>query len=119
MWSAEGRDKNGVPTRDPGSISYTAAIETAASSDTSDEIPPFAQRVLRETARRRYFEADRPEPSPSCEAAADCERYFDNHRGLQDHNRHPPQKTRYAQVSPRRQCIRRGRGAVATAPPTF
>lgn len=159
VWSAEGRDKNGAPTRDPGSISYSAAIETAASSDTSDELPPFAQRVLREMSRRRYFEADRraflgdgaafiwnladehapgatqildrfhakehlieaakaiwpsdsdnyqrwyaareaeldagdieilverlhvhsdrPEPSPSCEAAADCERYFNNHR---------------------------------------
>jgi hypothetical protein len=59
VWSAEGRDKNGVPTRDPGSISYTAAIETAASPDISNEIPPFAQRVLREMSRRRYFEADR------------------------------------------------------------
>lgn len=59
VWSAEGRDKEGVPTRDPGSVTYTAAIETAASSDTSDGIPPFAQRVLRETSRRRYFEAKR------------------------------------------------------------
>jgi hypothetical protein len=59
VWSAEGRDKNGVPTRDPGSITYSAAIETAASSDTNDELPPFAQRVRREMSRRRYFEADR------------------------------------------------------------
>ncbi len=59
VWSAEARDKNGIPTRDPGSISYTAAIETAASSDTSDEPPPFAQRLIREMSRRRYPEADR------------------------------------------------------------
>jgi hypothetical protein len=59
VWSAEARDKDGIPTRDPGSVTYTAAIETAASSDTSDETPPFAQRLLREMSRRRYFEADR------------------------------------------------------------
>jgi hypothetical protein len=59
VWSAEARDKDGIPTRDPGSVSYTAAIETAASSDTSDDTSPFAQRMLREMSRRRYFEADR------------------------------------------------------------
>jgi hypothetical protein len=54
VWTAEGRDKNGVPVRDIGSVTYTAAIESAAMRDT-DEISEFAQRVARE-ARRRGFE---------------------------------------------------------------
>jgi hypothetical protein len=34
VWSAEGRDKDSTPVRDEGSISYSAAIESAASRDT-------------------------------------------------------------------------------------
>ena len=34
VWSAEGRDAEGVPVRDEGSVSYSAAIESAASRDT-------------------------------------------------------------------------------------
>lgn len=30
VWSAEGRDQQGIPVRDAGSISYSAAIESAA-----------------------------------------------------------------------------------------
>ena len=45
--------------RDPDSISYTAAIETAASRDTDREPSPFAQRVRREADRRRFADADR------------------------------------------------------------
>ena len=30
IWTAESRDKQGKPTRDPGSITYSAAIESAA-----------------------------------------------------------------------------------------
>ena len=34
IWSAEGRDKEGTPVRDAGSISYSAAVESAAHKDT-------------------------------------------------------------------------------------
>lgn len=34
IWSAEGYDKDGTPLRTPGSVSYSAAIESAATSDT-------------------------------------------------------------------------------------
>ena len=37
-WSAESRDEEGLPVRDPGSITYSAAIESAATRDT-DEYP--------------------------------------------------------------------------------
>jgi hypothetical protein len=48
----EGRDKEGTPVRDEGSISYSAAIESAAQKDT-DEVPSeFAARVEREARRR-------------------------------------------------------------------
>ena len=59
VWSAEGRDKEGVPMRDEGSITYSAAIETAATRDT-DEVPSeFAQRVMREATRRGFDRAKR------------------------------------------------------------
>ena len=38
VWSAEGRDEEGTPVRDPGSVTYSAAIESAATRDT-DEAP--------------------------------------------------------------------------------
>lgn len=55
VWSAEGRDAEGTPVRDIGSVSYTAAIESAAMHDTDETISEFAQRVARE-ARRRGFD---------------------------------------------------------------
>ena len=55
VWSAEGRDKENVPVRDPGSVSYSAAIERAAARDTDANCSAFAQRVERE-ARRRGFD---------------------------------------------------------------
>ena len=59
-WTAERRHpKTGIPMRDPDSVSYTAAIETAASRDTDREPSPFAQRVCREAERRRFAAADR------------------------------------------------------------
>jgi hypothetical protein len=59
VWSAEARDEEGRPVRDPGSVTYTAAIESAATLDT-DEVPSaFTQRVLREASRRRFTEAGR------------------------------------------------------------
>ena len=59
LWTAESRDKQGKPTRDPGSITYSAAIESAATQDTSPELSDFAARVLREATRRGFTEATR------------------------------------------------------------
>ena len=59
VWTAEGKDKDGIPQRDAGSVTYSAAIESAARRDT-DEIPSdFAQRVVREATRRGFDEATR------------------------------------------------------------
>ncbi len=59
VWSAEGRDEEGTPVRDEGSISYSAAIESAAQKDT-DEVPSeFAARVEREATRRGFERAAR------------------------------------------------------------
>ena len=55
VWTAEGRDDEGTPVRDVGSVSYSAAIESAATGDTAETLSEFAQRVDRE-ARRRSFE---------------------------------------------------------------
>ena len=59
LWTAESRDQEGKPIRDPGSISYAAAIESAATLDTSPELSDFAARVLREATRRSFAEATR------------------------------------------------------------
>lgn len=59
IWTAQGRDEHGHPVRDPGSVTYTAGIETAASPDASPKDSPFAERVLREAYRRRFDEAQR------------------------------------------------------------
>ena len=56
VWSAEGRDEKGVPVRDEGSITYTAAIESAA-ENTDGRPSEFAQRVQREAERRRFEQA--------------------------------------------------------------
>ncbi len=59
VWSAEGRDEEGTPVRDAGSISYSAALESAAQKDT-DEVPSeFATRVEREATRRAFERASR------------------------------------------------------------
>ena len=54
IWSAEGRDKKGTPVRDAGSISYSAAIESAAHKDTDATPSEFAARVEREATRRGF-----------------------------------------------------------------
>jgi len=59
IWSAEKRDEQGVPVRDAGSVSYSAAIESAAQSDTSQSPSEFAARVEREAARRGFAHANR------------------------------------------------------------
>lgn len=58
-WSAEGRDAEGTPTRDPGSKTVTAAIESAATRDTDAQVSEFAARASREGARRRFEMARR------------------------------------------------------------
>jgi hypothetical protein len=59
MWTAESRDEEGKPVRDPGSVTYSAAIESAAAPDTSPNRSDFAERVLREATRRGFTEAPR------------------------------------------------------------
>ena len=59
VWSAEDRDDKGAPVRDAGSVTYSAAIESAASSDTDEQPSEFAQRVTREATRRGFDRATR------------------------------------------------------------
>ncbi|MGH7318819.1 MAG: UPF0236 family transposase-like protein, partial [Candidatus Rokuibacteriota bacterium] len=54
VWSAEGRDEEGTPVRDAGSVTYSAAIESAASKDTDETPSEFAARVEREATRRGF-----------------------------------------------------------------
>jgi len=55
VWSAERCDpETGVPMRDPGSVTYTAAIESAAQRDTGQLLSDFAARVEREAKRRDF-----------------------------------------------------------------
>lgn len=54
IWSAEARDAEGQAVRDEGSVTYSAAIETAASADADPQGSEFAQRVWREAQRRRF-----------------------------------------------------------------
>ena len=61
----ESRDEEGKPVRDPGSITYSAAIESAAVPDTSPTRSDLAERVLREATRRGFTEA------PRCAALGD------------------------------------------------
>jgi hypothetical protein len=59
VWSAEARDSEGLPMRDQGSVSYSAAIESAATPDIAEHRSAFAERALRESTRRRFGEAQR------------------------------------------------------------
>lgn len=59
LWTADTRDEEGRPTRDEGSITYTAAIERAETRATDRALAPFAQRVEREAQRRWFDEASR------------------------------------------------------------
>jgi hypothetical protein len=59
VWSAEARDADGQPVRDPGSVTYSAAIESAATRDTDLEPSEFAARVVREAIRRGFEQAPR------------------------------------------------------------
>jgi hypothetical protein len=57
IWSAESKDDHGHPVRDQGSVSYSAAIESAATRDTDLHRSDFSERVLREITRRRFTQA--------------------------------------------------------------
>jgi len=57
IWSAESLDTEGTPVRDEGSVSYSAALESAWAADIAAERSPFAQRVGREALRRRFDQA--------------------------------------------------------------
>jgi hypothetical protein len=59
LWTAQSRDQDGTPMRDPGSVTYSAAIESAATADTNPNRSDFAERVLREATRRGFTEASR------------------------------------------------------------
>ena len=59
MWTAESCDAEGKPVRDPGSVTYSAGIESAATPDASPNRSEFAERVLREATRRGFTEAAR------------------------------------------------------------
>lgn len=58
-WTAEGRDPHGVPVRDHGSVSYSVAIESAATLDVDDTVSAFGLRVEREALRRGFGRATR------------------------------------------------------------
>ena len=53
------RTKDGALEREPGSVRYSAAVESAAVHDTDRTLPPFAQRVAREAARHGFDRARR------------------------------------------------------------
>jgi hypothetical protein len=59
VWSAETRDAEGRPVRDEGSVSYSAAIESAATLDVDEAPSEFTRRVWREACRRRFTAAER------------------------------------------------------------
>jgi Transposase len=59
VWSAEARDSEGLPMRDEGSVSYSSAIESAATPHTAEDRSAFAERVLREASRRRFCKTER------------------------------------------------------------
>jgi hypothetical protein len=59
VWSAESQDEKGIPVRDPGSVSYSAAIESAATLDTAADYAEFTQRVLRAATRRGFEQTPR------------------------------------------------------------
>ena len=59
VWTAETRNADGLPERDPGSVTYSAAVESAASRATDPLPSPFAQRAYREAQRRGFDTATR------------------------------------------------------------
>ena len=60
LWTAQSLDRHGRASRDSGSVSYSAAIESAAGRDTDPGLSAFARRVGREAERRGFELAPRP-----------------------------------------------------------
>lgn len=58
IWTAESRDGEGKPVRDQGSVTYSAAIESAKITDTAQTLSEFSQRVSREASRREFDKAE-------------------------------------------------------------
>ena len=75
VWTAESRDEENKPVRDAGSITFSAAIESAAVPDTSLTRSDFAERVVREATRRGFTEA------PSCAVLGDGSAWIWNTTG--------------------------------------
>ena len=59
VWTADSRDAQGRPVRDAGSVSYSAAIESAATRDTDERPAEFVLRATREARRRGLEQAAR------------------------------------------------------------
>jgi hypothetical protein len=59
LFSADSTDDKGKPIRDRGSVSYNAAIESAATRDLDGELSDFANRIEREVYRRGFHKAKR------------------------------------------------------------
>lgn len=59
VFSADSRDGTDKPVRDAGSVSYNAAIESAATADVDESLSEFVQRVEREVHRRGFQQAKR------------------------------------------------------------
>ena len=59
VWTAETRNKEGRPMRDPGSVTYSAVIASAASRNTDREPSVFAQHTRREVERSCFVQAER------------------------------------------------------------
>lgn len=59
IWTAERLNPEGRPACDFGSVTYSGAVESAASRDTDLEPSEFARRVRREAERRGFTRAAR------------------------------------------------------------
>ena len=59
IWEANTTNERGIPVRDPGSVSDSAAIESASCPDLARECSDFTLRVEREAKRRGVSQACR------------------------------------------------------------
>ena len=57
IWTAEQCDQHGLPACDEGSVTYSAAIDSAAARDTDQTPAVFTQRLRREAERRGFPQA--------------------------------------------------------------
>lgn len=59
IWTADRFDQDGRPVCDEGSVTYSAAIDSAAARDTDPTPAAFTQRLRREAERRGFPQAPR------------------------------------------------------------